>query len=65
MKYSVETIVRFVIGLVFSLLFVLGTAFNPVAPLWADAVIRFCGAAMMFLLGFCAGFDKGKDGAEQ
>ena len=65
MKYSVETIVRFVIGLVLALVFICGTTLKSDLPLWVDLFMRFCGAACMFLLGFGWGFDVGcKDGAD-
>ena len=62
MKYSVETIVRFVIGLVFALMLICGTTLKTDLPLWADLFIRFLGAVSMFLLGFGCGFNVGNDG---
>ena len=64
MKYSVETIVRFVIGFALALVLICGTPLKTDLPLWADLFIRSLGAVSMFLLGFGVGFGVGIGGAD-
>lgn len=64
MKYSIETIVRFVMALLIALMFVCGTAFDHTFPLWLDLFIRLGGSLMIFVLGNAYGFSKRKDGAD-
>ena len=62
MKYELEEWIRLVLQSLIALALICGTAFAPIVPLWADVVVRLCGAAVVFLVGFGVGVYNPKDG---
>ena len=64
MKYDGETIISFVFALLIGFAFICVSAFDDTFPLWSDLAVRLCGAMIVLIIGFTAGFYKGKDGAD-